>query len=88
MVPMQGVAKVAAGGAETESVLLPRYLNRRFNIICLDIDFLRVCFRLRSCAMLAQGKETNEERHLHAIFFCYQFICFYRYYLSSISSMY
>ena len=56
-------------GAETGNCLLTRYLNGCFNFFFLYFDFLRVCCRLCSCAMHAQGKETNEVRRLYVKFF-------------------
>jgi hypothetical protein len=42
-------------------------------IFFLYFDFLRVCCRLCSCAMHAQGKETNEVRRLYVNFFITKF---------------
>ena len=67
MLPMQVAAEVVAG-LRLAIVYYPANLVDAFFFL-LDFDFLRVCCRLCSCAMHAQGKETNEVRRLYVNFF-------------------
>ncbi len=66
MLPMQVAAEVVAG-LRMAIVYYPAKLMDAF--VLIDFDFLRVCCRLCSCALHAQGKETNEVRRLYVNFF-------------------
>ena len=85
MLPMQVAAEVVAG-QRLAIVYYPATLMDAF--FFLDFDFLRVCCRLCSCAMHAQGKDRDERGTAFVCkLFYYKTVYYYRYGISSISSI-